>query len=91
MKKGNNPLGFSIVGGSDHASHPFGMDEPGIFISKVLCWTAPEHVFAGSLEVCLVCAMLGFLIGNFVSLLQFSRLFQMELQLRHILESEIEC
>ena len=35
LKKGNNPLGFSIVGGSDHASHPFGMDEPGIFISKV--------------------------------------------------------
>ena len=35
LKKGNSPLGFSIVGGSDHASHPFGMDEPGIFISKV--------------------------------------------------------
>lgn len=35
LKKGSNPLGFSIVGGSDHASHPFGMDEPGIFISKV--------------------------------------------------------
>ncbi|XP_035659956.1 protein scribble homolog isoform X48 [Branchiostoma floridae] len=29
------PLGLSIVGGSDHCSHPFGMDEPGIFISKV--------------------------------------------------------
>ncbi|EDO33432.1 predicted protein, partial [Nematostella vectensis] len=36
LKKGNNPLGFSIVGGSDHASHPFGMDEPGIFISKIV-------------------------------------------------------
>lgn len=35
LKKGSSPLGFSIVGGSDHASHPFGMDEPGIFISKV--------------------------------------------------------
>ena len=35
LKKGGNPLGFSIVGGSDHASHPFGVDEPGIFISKV--------------------------------------------------------
>ena len=38
LKKGNSPLGFSIVGGSDHASHPFGMDEPGIFISKVSTW-----------------------------------------------------
>ena len=37
LMKGNNPLGFSIVGGSDHASHPFGLDEPGIFISKVVC------------------------------------------------------
>lgn len=36
LKKGNSPLGFSIVGGSDHASHPFGMDEPGIFISKII-------------------------------------------------------
>ena len=54
LKKGNNPLGFSIVGGSDHSSHPFGMDEPGIFISKVLCLTTPEHIFIGSREVCLV-------------------------------------
>ncbi|XP_078585624.1 protein scribble homolog isoform X42 [Branchiostoma floridae x Branchiostoma japonicum] len=30
------PLGLSIVGGSDHCSHPFGMDEPGIFISKIV-------------------------------------------------------
>ena len=29
------PLGLSIVGGIDHSSHPFGADEPGIFISKV--------------------------------------------------------
>lgn len=35
LKKGSSTLGFSIVGGSDHASHPFGMDEPGVFISKV--------------------------------------------------------
>ena len=34
MREGG-PLGLSIVGGSDHCSHPFGMDEPGIFISKV--------------------------------------------------------
>ena len=67
------------------------MDEPGIFISKVLCWTTPEHVFTGSREVYLVCGRLGFMLGNFVSLFLFSRLFQTELQLRHILESEIEC
>ncbi|KAK3743341.1 hypothetical protein QZH41_013908 [Actinostola sp. cb2023] len=36
LKKGNNPLGFSIVGGCDHASHPFGLDEPGVFISKIV-------------------------------------------------------
>lgn len=35
MKSGG-PLGLSIVGGSDHASHPFGINEPGVFISKVL-------------------------------------------------------
>ncbi|XP_058515848.1 protein scribble homolog isoform X2 [Ochotona princeps] len=28
-------LGLSIVGGSDHSSHPFGVQEPGVFISKV--------------------------------------------------------
>lgn len=33
--KGGGPLGLSIVGGSDHTSHPFGVEEPGIFISKV--------------------------------------------------------
>ena len=32
-----------------------------------------------------------FLVSNFVSLLLFYRLFQTELQLRHILKSEIEC
>ena len=42
LKKGNSPLGFSIVGGSDHASHPFGMDEPGIFISKVSSANKPR-------------------------------------------------
>lgn len=35
MKSGG-PLGLSIVGGSDHASHPFGINEPGVFISKVM-------------------------------------------------------
>ena len=33
--KAGGPLGLSIVGGLDHTSHPFGVDEPGIFISKV--------------------------------------------------------
>lgn len=35
LKKSAGPLGLSIVGGSDHASHPFGVNEPGIFVSKV--------------------------------------------------------
>lgn len=35
MLKSGGPLGLSIVGGSDHASHPFGINEPGVFISKV--------------------------------------------------------
>ena len=34
--KAGGPLGLSIVGGTDHTSHPFGLDEPGIFISKVI-------------------------------------------------------
>lgn len=36
LVKGNGPLGLSIVGGVDHSSHPFGIDEPGVFISKVV-------------------------------------------------------
>lgn len=35
LVKSGGPLGLSIVGGSDHASHPFGVNEPGVFISKV--------------------------------------------------------
>lgn len=35
LVKTGGPLGLSIVGGSDHASHPFGISEPGVFISKV--------------------------------------------------------
>ncbi|KAK2095193.1 hypothetical protein P7K49_026609 [Saguinus oedipus] len=40
------PLGLSIVGGSDHSSHPFGVQEPGVFISKVgqPSQTAPSQV-----------------------------------------------
>ncbi|KAK3567493.1 hypothetical protein QTP86_019966, partial [Hemibagrus guttatus] len=36
LVKTGGPLGLSIVGGSDHASHPFGITEPGVFISKVI-------------------------------------------------------
>ncbi|XP_066536281.1 protein scribble homolog isoform X1 [Hoplias malabaricus] len=36
LVKTGGPLGLSIVGGSDHASHPFGVSEPGVFISKVI-------------------------------------------------------
>ena len=35
IMKAGGPLGLSIVGGIDHASHPFGNNEPGVFISKV--------------------------------------------------------
>nr|CAB3265903.1 protein scribble homolog [Phallusia mammillata] len=33
--RGSGPLGLSIVGGRDHNSHPFGISEPGIFVSKI--------------------------------------------------------
>ncbi|XP_047205325.1 protein scribble homolog isoform X17 [Girardinichthys multiradiatus] len=36
LVKSGGALGLSIVGGSDHASHPFGISEPGVFISKVI-------------------------------------------------------
>jgi len=35
IHKAGGPLGLSIVGGADHTSHPFGIDEPGVFVSKV--------------------------------------------------------
>ena len=35
IMKASGTLGLSIVGGTDHASHPFGNNEPGVFISKV--------------------------------------------------------
>ncbi|KAK7489162.1 hypothetical protein BaRGS_00019540, partial [Batillaria attramentaria] len=34
--KAGGPLGLSIVGGVDHSSQPFGADEPGIFVSKIV-------------------------------------------------------
>jgi len=37
--KAGGPLGLSIVGGHGHTSHPFGVDNPGVFISKV----SPTH------------------------------------------------
>lgn len=30
-----NALGLSVVGGTDHCSHPFGINKPGVFISKI--------------------------------------------------------
>lgn len=42
LVKSGGPLGLSIVGGSDHASHPFGVNEPGVFISKVKPWRGPN-------------------------------------------------
>ena len=36
IMKAGGPLGLSIIGGTDHASHPFGIDEPGVFISKIV-------------------------------------------------------
>uniref|UniRef100_A0A2C9LDM3 PDZ domain-containing protein n=1 Tax=Biomphalaria glabrata TaxID=6526 RepID=A0A2C9LDM3_BIOGL len=34
--KAGGPLGLSIVGGVDHSSQPFGGDEPGVFVSKIV-------------------------------------------------------
>ncbi|GFS11251.1 protein lap4 [Elysia marginata] len=34
--KAGGPLGLSIVGGQDHSSQPFGGDEPGVFVSKIV-------------------------------------------------------
>lgn len=42
--KAGKPLGLSIVGGIDHASHPFGNSEPGVFISKVPCVIVTNNV-----------------------------------------------
>ncbi|XP_067665625.1 protein scribble homolog isoform X8 [Haliotis asinina] len=36
IRKAGGPLGLSIVGGSDHSSQPFGAEEPGIFVSKIV-------------------------------------------------------
>ncbi|CAF1599774.1 unnamed protein product, partial [Adineta ricciae] len=36
VTKGNGPMGLSIVGGVDQACPPFGMDQRGVFVSKIL-------------------------------------------------------
>ncbi|CAF0856291.1 unnamed protein product [Adineta steineri] len=36
VAKGNGPMGLSIVGGIDQACPPFGMDQRGVFVSKIL-------------------------------------------------------
>jgi len=41
--KAGGPLGLSIVGGQGHTSHPFGLDNPGVFISKVNTVTRHIH------------------------------------------------
>ena len=33
--KGNGPMGLSIVGGVDQACPPFGIEQRGVFVSKV--------------------------------------------------------
>jgi len=35
VTKGNGPMGLSIVGGIDQACPPFGMEQRGVFVSKV--------------------------------------------------------
>lgn len=35
LPKNQGPLGFSIIGGTDHSCTPFGANAPGIFISHV--------------------------------------------------------
>ncbi|XP_015903833.1 protein lap4 [Parasteatoda tepidariorum] len=49
LVKAGGPLGLSIIGGTDHSCHPFGADDPGIFISKIV----PEGAAAktGKLKV----------------------------------------
>lgn len=36
VAKGNGPMGLSIVGGIDQACPPFGLDQRGVFVSKIL-------------------------------------------------------
>lgn len=48
MLKGNGPMGLSIVGGTDQACPPFGMEQRGVFVSKVRqndTETVRAHVF----------------------------------------------
>lgn len=36
VSKGNGPMGLSIVGGTDQACPPFGAEQRGVFVSKIL-------------------------------------------------------
>jgi len=48
IHKAGGPLGLSIVGGADHTSHPFGVDEPGVFVSKVIvCLIVRRFIYRG--------------------------------------------
>ncbi|ESN98469.1 hypothetical protein HELRODRAFT_192938 [Helobdella robusta] len=43
IEKNGGPLGMSIVGGVDRICHPFGVLDPGVFISKVVENGAASH------------------------------------------------
>ncbi|XP_076807797.1 protein scribble homolog isoform X3 [Clavelina lepadiformis] len=43
LDKGPGQLGLSIVGGTDHSSHPFGDGKSGIYVSKIQCDGAAAH------------------------------------------------
>ncbi|CAN8003375.1 unnamed protein product, partial [Ixodes pacificus] len=43
LVKAGGPLGLSIIGGTDHPCHPFGAEEPGVFISKIVPDGAAGH------------------------------------------------
>ncbi|KAG8198494.1 hypothetical protein JTE90_017360 [Oedothorax gibbosus] len=45
LVKAGGSLGLSIIGGVDHSCHPFGAEEPGIFISKIVPEGAAAKTF----------------------------------------------
>lgn len=63
--KNNGAMGLSIVGGGNVACHPFGVDKPGIFISKIVpdgpaARTTSLRVGDRLLKVCIVLYYLSF-------------------------------
>ncbi|XP_037078732.1 LOW QUALITY PROTEIN: protein scribble homolog, partial [Pollicipes pollicipes] len=49
LNKAGGPLGLSIIGGSDHSCLPFGRDQPGTFVSKIMPGGAAQRT--GQLRV----------------------------------------